>query len=219
MLRYSLDGLPLWSRRYCVGMNVAWQKGVSNRGKAVIKSLAIAAAIACAAPAAAVSINIGQYAALNDTPFYATSQNFVLPASFTNAWLNVTFLYVDDAAVISINGTPIFATGIFGPGNGYFYFSASGSSVPISFADNGAGGSFTAPFVVGNNVVEVFYNNNNAGINAGNGPLTGGPGELQFLGTISYDVTAVPEPQSWALLVAGFGLVGAAMRRRAAVAA
>ena len=30
---------------------------------------------------------------------------------------------------------------------------------------------------------------------------------------------AVPEPASWAMLIAGFGLVGAAMRRRAAVAA
>jgi PEP-CTERM motif len=27
----------------------------------------------------------------------------------------------------------------------------------------------------------------------------------------------VPEPASWALMIAGFGLVGAAMRRRAAV--
>lgn len=30
---------------------------------------------------------------------------------------------------------------------------------------------------------------------------------------------AVPEPASWAMLIAGFGLVGAAMRRRVAVAA
>ena len=30
---------------------------------------------------------------------------------------------------------------------------------------------------------------------------------------------AVPEPQSWAMLIAGFGIVGAAMRRRRAQAA
>jgi len=35
-----------------------------------------------------------------------------------------------------------------------------------------------------------------------------------FAGSINYSVGAVPEPQSWALLIAGFGLVGAAMRRR-----
>ncbi len=34
-----------------------------------------------------------------------------------------------------------------------------------------------------------------------------------------FDAANVPEPASWALLVAGFGLVGAVMRRRAAVAA
>ena len=32
-------------------------------------------------------------------------------------------------------------------------------------------------------------------------------------------LAAVPEPASWALMIAGFGLVGAAMRRRAAAAA
>lgn len=41
------------------------------------------------------------------------------------------------------------------------------------------------------------------------------------VGTVSFDApSTVPEPQSWALLVAGFGLVGVSMRRRkAAVAA
>ncbi len=39
--------------------------------------------------------------------------------------------------------------------------------------------------------------------------------------TLSFDAPApgVPEPQSWALMIAGFGLVGAAMRRRQAQAA
>jgi hypothetical protein len=41
-----------------------------------------------------------------------------------------------------------------------------------------------------------------------------GPG-FHVLGTAA----AVPEPASWALLIAGFGLTGAAMRRRARVAA
>ena len=38
-------------------------------------------------------------------------------------------------------------------------------------------------------------------------------------GTIAVEAGSVPEPASWALLVAGFGLVGAAVRRRTAVAA
>lgn len=36
--------------------------------------------------------------------------------------------------------------------------------------------------------------------------------------SIRVNVTAVPEPSSWAMLIAGFGLVGAAARRRRAVA-
>jgi hypothetical protein len=35
-----------------------------------------------------------------------------------------------------------------------------------------------------------------------------------FNGTLTYAAAAVPEPASWALMIAGFGLVGAAMRRR-----
>jgi hypothetical protein len=37
----------------------------------------------------------------------------------------------------------------------------------------------------------------------------------QALSTLSFN-TGVPEPTSWALMIGGFGLVGAAMRRRAA---
>lgn len=39
------------------------------------------------------------------------------------------------------------------------------------------------------------------------------------IGSISFAAPGVPEPQTWALLVAGFGLVGAAMRRRKSAAA
>ncbi len=35
------------------------------------------------------------------------------------------------------------------------------------------------------------------------------------IGGVSLNVAAVPEPASWAMLIAGFGLVGATLRRRA----
>jgi hypothetical protein len=65
----------------------------------------------------------------------------------------------------------------------------------------------------GNNPdISVFY------LQGGNflfaGYVEPGPG-FHVIGTAA----AVPEPASWAMLIAGFGLTGAAMRRRARVAA
>jgi PEP-CTERM motif len=37
------------------------------------------------------------------------------------------------------------------------------------------------------------------------------------VGTVQFSANAVPEPASWALMIAGFGLVGAAARRRQSV--
>lgn len=62
-------------------------------------------------------------------------------------------------------------------------------------------------------------------------PTASGPGgtrpsqvftkfDLMAFDVMGYDLAAaVPEPQSWAMLIAGFGLVGAAMRRRKCVPA
>jgi len=59
------------------------------------------------------------------------------------------------------------------------------------------------------------------------GPITSITVNNQVGGSQVFDVTAfsigsaaaIPEPQSWALLIAGFGLTGAAMRRRRAAVA
>jgi hypothetical protein len=53
---------------------------------------------------------------------------------------------------------------------------------------------------------------------------TVGSGQFNFGGDggqaiFAYNSGAVPEPASWAMMIAGFGLVGAAMRRRALAAA
>jgi hypothetical protein len=43
------------------------------------------------------------------------------------------------------------------------------------------------------------------------------PAEISSIagGSITYNVSSVPEPETWALLLAGFGLVGTIARRRA----
>jgi hypothetical protein len=45
----------------------------------------------------------------------------------------------------------------------------------------------------------------------------GADGLVAFVDDVSYSVGAVPEPATWALMIGGFGLVGAAARRRKAI--
>ncbi|PZN96355.1 MAG: hypothetical protein DCF31_04075 [Alphaproteobacteria bacterium] len=44
--------------------------------------------------------------------------------------------------------------------------------------------------------------------------VTAGQNIGRYVGTHFFQLTAVPEPENWAMLIAGFGLVGATMRRR-----
>ena len=172
---------------------------------------------AAAIPAAAAVVNINASGDTTNVPFFQTTQTFTL-GSIGNAKLNIVSLAADDLIVVSVNGTRIVGAGIFGPGNGNVYFAAAGPSTPYTFAyNNGAvNASFMAPFVVGTNTVTFTVNNNNSGINTGNGGLTGGPGNYAVVGSVTANV---PEPAAWSLMIVGFGLVGAAARRRGTVAA
>lgn len=183
----------------------------------MFKTLLIAAAIV-AAPASAVTVSLSQTANADGIPFIQTTQSFFIgtAAGVASASLNITGLTADDLVVVSLNGTALAGAGIFGPGNGNVYFTANGPATPFTFLANGsAAGTFTSPFVLGTNTFTITYNNNNAGINSGGGPLTGGPGFYDVGATASF----VPEPATWALLITGFAMTGVALRRRSAVAA
>lgn len=49
--------------------------------------------------------------------------------------------------------------------------------------------------------------------------LVGQPGDYIFIDNVTYNGNTVPEPAAWALMIAGFGLVGSALRGRRAVLA
>jgi hypothetical protein len=151
----------------------------------------------------------------NDISYWTATTTFNL-ASASDV-LNITDLASDDRVVVQLNGVDIAAAGIFGPGAGTFIYTPGGSQVPYTFLANGAQSiSVSGPFNAGSNTITLIVNNTNNGIFGG---FTQGPSSLFFTGVISQVGGGVPEPATWALTLTGFGLAGAALRRRRSVAA
>lgn len=82
-----------------------------------------------------------------------------------------------------------------------------GSFSPTTFGEwENFGGTYTTGASTSLTLRIINLNNDPAGNDLG-------------LDDISFAATAVPEPASWALLVAGFGMVGASLRRRTRIIA
>jgi hypothetical protein len=82
--------------------------------------------------------------------------------------------------------------------------------------DPSGAGSFSIPLVAGQTYRMILWNNGNIGTDS----------RFDFTGSASGSVaweivtrSVIPEPGTWAMLIAGFGLVGAAARRRKPAAA
>jgi len=80
-------------------------------------------------------------------------------------------------------------------------------------------------FTLGKDANEFGYTYAEIGIHAtppagypGDNAWPGGKGVIEF-GLTSFTISPVPEPASWAILITGFGMVGATMRRRTRVLA
>jgi hypothetical protein len=94
------------------------------------------------------------------------------------------------------------------------------------FGANQTTGSITAPFLVSyyavkaGNFFELFeiapsttFNWSTAGIHVGNSPNAPAISHIEYFGS-SIPTGAVPEPATWAMMVIGFGGLGAVLRRR-----
>jgi hypothetical protein len=179
--------------------------------------LAIAAAgIASSSMAATINLDLDHTATAGSPSVYTLNNDFTLPVGFTNAVLTITELNVDDRGVVLLNGTIVDSGGIFGPGTGSLVLTPGGPSQTFSFNGNGARNlAITTGFVAGLNAFSIVVNDTNNGIFGD--PLPGGVNisTARLRATLTYDVSSVapiPEPSSWALMIAGFGLAGAALR-------
>lgn len=180
-------------------------------------AVAVVLAAGWVAPAAAVTVDISQSVNFSSTTFNVLSQTVDLPVGFSDARININTVFANDVAVLQVNGVNIVGWGIFGPGPGTFAFTAAGPFVPFQYAlGHGfspaiVGQSYTAPFVAGSNTIKLFHNDNGVGIAGGQFHLNSGT--VQLSANITY-TAPVPEPASYAMLLAGLALIGAAIHRR-----
>jgi hypothetical protein len=167
------------------------------------------------AQASTIPLHLAQDFGSSGPGFFTETLTFDLPSNFTNAALNISLFATDDRAIVDLNGTEISNTGIFGPGNGSFFFVDGGPVFAHTFINGNDGPYGTlsgATFQVGTNTLLFIGNNTNGGINGGE---SGGPAAIFFDGTVTFDVAGVPEPSTWAMMILGFcGLGFMAYRRK-----
>lgn len=133
--------------------------------------------------------------------FWIADYRFFLPSNAVSVTLNYTNLYGDDRVVLTLNGTPIAATGIISAQgtNGDMVFTRGGPTQPYTFSgpDGSVSGVVAAGFHAGSsNLLEAIANNTHTGIYGTNEPLSAGIHDQAILGlagTISYSI-AVPPP-------------------------
>ena len=152
-----------------------------------------------------------------------------------NLWRPVTAINACDMATCGVAGDPTWTPYLPTPNfptyvSGHSSFSSAGAAALGAFF-----GSDSMNFCVDSDPLvalgsRCFTSFSGAAAEAGisriyggihyefdNGPALGMGGNIgNYVADNAFQLTAVPEPASWALMIAGFGLVGGAVRRRRA---
>lgn len=188
------------------------------------KIIALGAIMALAGPVQAATINGTFSAALSEV----TSSTFGigLGTTFTNVSGQVTsangeFSGISSGTLVSLspvtatNGTSISFTSSFGNFIGTIKNSEFAAAAPNARVGLNALGTFTpigslSGFTAGLADLTLGFTQT--------GDLIVGEAQPSISGSFTFSspsmIAGVPEPASWAMLIAGFGLTGASMRRR-----
>jgi hypothetical protein len=181
----------------------------------------LAASLSTAAAAVTVDLSKSVTATAGSPSFYIVNNDFNLPVGFSNAVLTISNLEIDDRGIVLLNGIAVDNAGIFGPGAGNLVLTLGGPNNPFTYTrGNGARNIvLNSNFVSGSNSFRIVVNDTNAGIGGDVLPNGVNISGASITASLTYDIAAVPEPASWAMMIAGFGLAGAAVRRRQPVRA
>lgn len=176
-------------------------------------SSALAAFTLGSNPSFLSAANGGQQLVLNAVGGGNDFALFNFAGSLFNAYSEMSYNFPSTAlpVIVNVSGTAInFGLNPVGGNNAFAnqqiiwnFYEATSLNFTTMFH-----GSVLAPFATLTNNTPIEGSVAVAGFNQG--------GEVH-LGTFNLDLrtqTAVPEPATWAMMIAGFGLVGAAMRRR-----
>ncbi len=163
--------------------------------KTVVLATALAAAILCAAPAANAAHTITLTPPAADGSFTGIfGETGIGAGDFSD-----TFTF---AMPTGIAGATITTNWVGSLLSNIDFSSATFNGHPFSLSPTGQvenGFILNVPVTGGTQTLEV------KGTSGGNG---------SFSGTLSFAMTAMPEPASWAMMIVGFGGIGAMLRRR-----
>jgi hypothetical protein len=199
-------------------------------------SIAIfAATLAAAVPASAALITFDDlgsnsiisipngYQGYNWDYWYGFNGPDMAPSGYTNGVVSGDYSLCGCATTFSQPSQSISSASTFTLISGYFTSAWNDRATLVVSGFSGATQLFGTSAILDTSGPS-FLTFNWSGIDSVVFSISGGtpsglPGTGDFFALDNLSISKVPEPQSWALMLAGFGLVGATMRRRRAVAA
>jgi hypothetical protein len=172
--------------RRAVGLGVARTFNVRTAFSALVGGaiLSLSSALSAGATTIPLSYSYSSYSSPTDPThpdFYTQVLQFILPAGYTNASLNITELRFDDRGVVLLNGATATSSayvpnGVLGL-DGQMVLTAGGTPVPWTFEYRYEATTFTpitTGFHTGLNTIEIIANDTSGGLNFRDGLLSGG---------------------------------------------